>query len=56
MWNVTVRLIPGMMGDNWNHLKIIHKIPQQHTGKARNQGATKNSQIGHCAHLGKVLN
>jgi len=34
MWNVIVRVIPGIMGDNWNHLKIIHKIPQQDTGKA----------------------
>jgi hypothetical protein len=22
---------------NWNHLQIIQKIPQQHTGKAQNQ-------------------
>jgi hypothetical protein len=35
---------------NWNHLKIIQKIPEQHSGKARNQGATENSHIGHCTH------
>ena len=48
VWNV----ISGNSnhGGNWNHLKIIHKIPQKHTRKARNQGATKNSHIGHCAH------
>ena len=34
---------------SWNHLKIIQKIPDQHTGKARNQGATQNSHTGHCA-------
>ena len=50
MWNVIVTVIPVIMGGNWNHLKIIHKIPQKHTRKARNQGATKNSHIGHCAH------
>jgi hypothetical protein len=33
---------------NWNHLKIIQKIPEQHTVKARSQGATENSYIGHC--------
>jgi hypothetical protein len=33
---------------NWNHLKIIHKIPEQRIGKARSQGATENSHIGHC--------
>jgi len=28
-------------GGNWNHLKIIQKIPQQHNGKGQNQGTTK---------------
>jgi hypothetical protein len=32
---------------NWNHLKIIQKIPDPHTGTARNQGTTQNSHIGH---------
>ena len=52
MWNVIVTVISVIMGGgcNWNHLKIIHKIPQQHIGKARNQGTTVNSHIGHCAH------
>jgi hypothetical protein len=36
--------------DNWNHFKIIEKIPEQRTGKARNQGTTENSHIGHCTH------
>jgi hypothetical protein len=35
---------------NSNHLKIIHKILQQHTGKARNQGTTENGHIGHGTH------
>jgi hypothetical protein len=34
----------------WNQLKIIQKIPVQRTGKARNQGTTENSHIGHCTH------
>jgi hypothetical protein len=37
-------------GGNWNRVKIIRKIPEQHTGKARNQGTTENSHTGHCAH------
>jgi hypothetical protein len=36
--------------DNWNHLKIIQKIPEPHTGKARNQETAENSHIGHCTH------
>jgi hypothetical protein len=36
---------------NWNHLKISQKIPQQHTGIARNQGTTGNSHTGHCTHI-----
>jgi hypothetical protein len=41
---------------NWNHLNIIQKIPGQHTGKARNQGATENSHIGHCTHTSESTN
>jgi hypothetical protein len=28
--------------------QIIQKIPEQHTGKAQNQGTSDNSHIGHC--------
>jgi hypothetical protein len=38
---------------NWNHLKIIQKIPEQHIGKARNEVTTENSHIGHCTHTSK---
>ena len=33
---------------NWNYLKINQKIPAQRIRKARNQGTTENSHIGHC--------
>jgi len=35
---------------NWNHLNIMQTVPEQHTGKARYQGTTENSHIGHCTH------
>jgi hypothetical protein len=35
---------------NWNHLEIIQKIPEQHIRKARSQGTTENSHIGHNTH------
>jgi len=35
---------------NSNHHKIIHKIPEQHTRKARHQGPTENSHTGHHTH------
>ena len=35
---------------NWNHLKIIEKIPEQHAGKARNQGTTENGHFGQRTH------
>jgi ribosomal protein L14E/L6E/L27E len=41
---------------NWNHLKIIHKIPQQRTGKPQSQGATENSHIGHCTRTAESTN
>jgi hypothetical protein len=31
-----------------NYFKVIKKIPEQHTGKARHQRTTANSHIGHC--------
>ena len=32
---------------NWNHLNTIQKVPEQHTGKARNQKTTENIHTGH---------
>jgi hypothetical protein len=34
----------------WNHLSIIQTVPEEHTGKAGNQGTTANSHIGQCTH------
>jgi len=34
---------------NWDHFKIIQKIFEENTWKARHQGPTANSQIMHCA-------
>jgi len=34
--------------DNWNHVKILQKIPEQRTEVARNKEATDNSHPGHC--------
>jgi hypothetical protein len=48
MWNVEARVIPVIIGGDWNHFKITQTIPEQHTGKARNQGNTKISHIVHC--------
>jgi hypothetical protein len=36
---------------NWNHHQTIQKIPQQHAGKAGNQGITKSSHTGHYAQI-----
>ena len=41
---------------NWNHFKIIQKIPEQRTGNPRSQGATENSHIGHCTHTPESTN
>lgn len=35
---------------NWNCLKIIKKIPELHTKKARNQGTTETAMLG-TAHI-----
>jgi hypothetical protein len=48
MWGVKISDTNNK--SNWNHLRIIQTVPQQHTGKAQNQGPTENSHIGHCIH------
>ena len=48
MWNVKTKVIPVIIGATGTISKSIHKIPQQHTVKARRQGTTDNSDIGHC--------
>jgi hypothetical protein len=48
MWNVLQRSDTSNNTSNLNHLRIIQKIPEQYTGKARNQATTQNSHIGHC--------
>jgi hypothetical protein len=40
VWNVKTNVIPRNNRGNWNHLKIILKISEQHTGKVRHQGTT----------------
>jgi hypothetical protein len=46
---MTGKVKPKKWGD-WNHIKVIQKIPEQHTGKARNKGTIENSHIGLCTH------
>jgi hypothetical protein len=41
---------------NWNHFKILQEIFEQHTRKARYQGTTENSYIGHSAHTAESVN
>jgi hypothetical protein len=38
---------------SWNHFRIIQKIPEQHAGKARNQGTTRQPYWELHTHLGK---
>jgi hypothetical protein len=40
---------------NWNHIKIIQKIPEQRTGKSRNQETTENSHIGQGTHTAESI-
>jgi hypothetical protein len=41
---------------NWNHFKVLQKIFEPHTGKARYQGTTENSYIGHSTHTAESAN
>jgi hypothetical protein len=41
---------------NWNHFKILQKTLEQLTRKARYQGTTENSCIGHSTHTAESAN
>jgi hypothetical protein len=41
---------------NWYHFKILQKVLEQRTGKARYQGTTENSYIGHSTHTAGSAN
>jgi hypothetical protein len=49
MWNVKTNVIPVIIGATGTISKIIEKIPEQHAGKARDEGTTENGHVGHCA-------
>jgi hypothetical protein len=46
----------GDARSNWNHFKILQKILEQHTRKARYQETTENSYIGHSTHTAESAN
>jgi len=51
MWNVEAKVTADNNSTgNWNNLEVTQTIPEQRTGKARDQGSTENSHIGHCRH------
>ena len=40
---------------NWNHLKIIKKIPEQDTGRTLSEGTTETAILGTAHILREVL-
>jgi len=50
MWNVKTSDTRNKRS-NWNHFKIVQKIPKQHTGKTQNQGTIKKTAILDTAHI-----
>jgi len=42
--------------DNWNRLKVIQKIAEQHTVEALNEGTTENNHAVHCKHTSGSTN
>jgi hypothetical protein len=42
--------------NNWNHFKLLQIILEQRTWKARYQGTTENSYIGHSTHTAGSAN
>ena len=55
MWNVKNKNGTGNNRSNWNRLKIIQTIPEQHTGEVQSQGSTANSHTGCCTRLSESV-
>ena len=51
-WTLRTKVIPVTTGATGT----IQKIPEQHTGKAQNQGTAANSHIGHCTRISRRTN
>jgi hypothetical protein len=56
MCNVQTKVIPLIIGGDWNHLKITPNTRMQNSGKARSYGSTENSHKGHCTHTAGSAN
>ena len=48
--NVKNKCYTNFSRGKWGHLRVIQTTPEHHTGKARHQGATENSHMGHSTH------
>jgi hypothetical protein len=55
MWKVKKYDTSNNRG-NWNDLKIIPKISEQHTSKARSEKTAEHSHIGHCIYSVESIN
>jgi hypothetical protein len=50
MPNAKTKVIPLIRAATRTSFKIIQKISEPRTGKARNKGTTENRHTGHCTH------
>jgi hypothetical protein len=51
MWNIKTEVIPAKTGAIETASKSVHKICEQHTGKAQHQRTTENS----CTHISESI-
>jgi hypothetical protein len=56
MLNIKTEMIPVITGSTGTISKLVQKISEQLTGKARNQGTTENNHIGRCTHTAEGTN
>lgn len=50
VWHVQTKFIPVVTRSNSNHLKIVQKMSEQHTVKARYAETTENRHFVHRTH------
>jgi hypothetical protein len=52
---IVIVIISNNNRGNWNHLKSVQKIPEHHTGEARNQGTANNCHYGYCTYTAESV-
>jgi hypothetical protein len=56
MWNLKKKVDASNNRAKWSHFKILQKILEEQSRRARSRGTTENSHTGHSTHTAESAN